>query len=241
MNKLACFLLAGLLAAGLCLPADAEQSECVIYAGDAAVLSGQSVTVPILIRANPGLTNFALRLCYNPEELELVCIHTADAAGEPFLCGELTAVNPHRTGEDAAPCGYAVCAMPEVMTRDGVLLTATFRARQGFAGSTAVTPAVEYLRRVDGESTDFLELPVSSAPGSITSVLPGDVSGDGRITAMDPALVYRHVMQGGEFLPTQLLAGDSTGDGKITSVDAAMLYRSVNNTLPGQQTGQEGE
>ena len=230
MRKIICLLLTGLLAAGFLLTASAQEVGCTVSVGDGAALAGQTVTLPITIQGNPGVTNFALRLSYSADELELVSINTADAEENGYLCSALVAVNPHRTQPDGTEYGYAVCAMPETMTQDGVLLTVTFQIKEGFVGTASVTPTLEYMRTASEDGTAFTEQTAATASGSVASVLQGDMNGDGRITSLDAAIIYQHVMQGRALTDAKLLAADINGDGRITSLDAALLYRRVNNT-----------
>lgn len=61
--------------------------------------------------------------------------------------------------------------------------------------------------------------------------LAGDLNGDGQLSALDAAMVYRHVMTKFALTQRQQTAADVNGDGSLTAVDAALLYRKVNNTL----------
>lgn len=241
MRKIGCFLMAGLLAAGLRLPAAAAQSECRISVDGGAVLSGQTLTLPITLEGNPGVTNLALRLDYDRQALELVSIQTADGDNRPYLCGELAAVNPDRQDENGTHYGYAVCAMPETMTQDGVLMTATFRAKTDFTGETRVKTVVEYLRSANADGTQFTQLTASAGESTVNVALLGDVNGDGEITTADAALTYQAILGARTLTDAQQQAADVSGDGAVTTVDAAMIYRFVNNNLSGFPAASKGE
>ena len=59
----------------------------------------------------------------------------------------------------------------------------------------------------------------------------GDITGEGRITTVDAALLYAYVNGRITLNAEQLARGDVTGDGKITTVDAALIYAFVNGRI----------
>lgn len=55
--------------------------------------------------------------------------------------------------------------------------------------------------------------------------LLGDVSGDGKVTAVDVIRIAKYVLDDATFSASQLAAADVTGDGKVTAADVIRLAR----------------
>ncbi|MBR5638376.1 MAG: dockerin type I repeat-containing protein [Muribaculaceae bacterium] len=53
------------------------------------------------------------------------------------------------------------------------------------------------------------------------SVVPGDVNGDGEVTASDVTALYNHLLTGDD---SALVNGDQDGDGNITAGDVTFVY-----------------
>lgn len=53
-----------------------------------------------------------------------------------------------------------------------------------------------------------------------TSVIPGDVTGDGKVNSLDARWILQYVARLKDFDEKQLMAADMTGDGKINALDA---------------------
>ena len=64
-----------------------------------------------------------------------------------------------------------------------------------------------------------------------STVVYGDVNGDGKINSGDAALTYAYVNGKIKFKEGQLKAADVNGDGKINSGDAALIYARVNGKI----------
>ncbi len=61
--------------------------------------------------------------------------------------------------------------------------------------------------------------------GLLTEVVMGDVTGDGKVTAIDARQILQYVALNREFTPEQVKASDMNGDGKITTIDARMALQ----------------
>lgn len=57
--------------------------------------------------------------------------------------------------------------------------------------------------------------------GGTVSPIPGDVNGDGVVTAADVTAIYDYLLNG---ITTNLKYGDVNGDGLITAADVTMIY-----------------
>ena len=59
-----------------------------------------------------------------------------------------------------------------------------------------------------------------------TSVVAGDVNGDGTVTSADITALYDFILNNDT---SHLVNGDQTGDGTITSADITMVYEILLN------------
>lgn len=64
-----------------------------------------------------------------------------------------------------------------------------------------------------------------------SSVVLGDVNGDGSVTGADTNLIFRYVSGTVELTEEQLKAADVNGDGLVTGADTNLVFRFVSGTL----------
>lgn len=215
-----------LLLLALPLAVQAEESTTLTAAAVTAQ-AGQTVSVPITIQGNPGFTNFSLRLEYDRSALELISFQPG------AICGSLT-----RTNEN-----LLICARVDQTKENGIIATAEFKVRENFSGNAVVTASADYMR-CGGEDGVFQTVLTASVSGSVrveqkTDEKPeekpdetgtlGDVNGDGRINALDAALVYDYLKGTRSLTEKQLAAGDVDGNGIVDRSDAIWIYRYVNH------------
>lgn len=98
----------------------------------------------------------------------------------------------------------------------------------------AVSVAQDTDWEIFGADDDVLVCDTSAAMAEVTvksTVKKGDVSGDGKVTAADYALVLAHV-KGTKLItdPAKLAAADVNGDGRITAADYALILAHVKGT-----------
>ena len=113
----------------------------------------------------------------------------------------------------------------EDRTENGVLLRLRFRAKEEApTGETAIALA-------DLFATNYAEelLGIGSVPGTVAILphTPGDVNGDGLVSAADAALVLRYDAGWTELSDAQLKAADMDGDDQVTDLDAKAILRYV--------------
>ena len=60
-----------------------------------------------------------------------------------------------------------------------------------------------------------------------STIVPGNVNGDGKINSADVNLLYRAVMGYATLTDAQTSAADVNNDGKVNSADVNLLYRYV--------------
>lgn len=202
-----------------------ELTGCTVAADAVIATAGQTVTVPVRILENPGFTNFAIRLDYDREKLTLLRLETAEN-DTPYLCGTHVSTNPAWTdGTDSTTCGYIVCAHAEAVKEDGILFTAVFQVEQTLEEPAVLTPQVQYIRNQTAQIALFETIQAETQPGSVTTVLMGDVNFDGRITPADALKVYKASIGGLELNDLEKSVADMNSDGKLTPSDALKIYK----------------
>lgn len=202
-----------------------ELTGCTVAADAVIATAGQTVTVPVRILENPGFTNFAIRLDYDREKLTLLRLETAEN-DTPYLCGTHVSTNPAWTdGTDSTTYGYIVCAHEEAVKEDGILFTAVFQVEQTLEEPAVLTPQVQYIRNQTAQIALFETIQAETQPGSVTTVLMGDVNFDGRITPADALKVYKASIGRLELNDLEKSVADMNSDGKLTPSDALKIYK----------------
>ena len=206
----------------------AEIADCTVSADSVSATAGGTVTVPIRISGNRGFTNFGIALDYDREQLELLSIQTAE--GEtPYLCGTTVAVNTQWTGTDEKTFGYVTAALEEAATADGILFTATFRVSGDFSGTAAVQPVVQYMRSNKRLLSVFDAIPVTTASGTVSTVLVGDYDRNGKVNVADVMGLFSAIMNGKSFSADDYSRVDANQDGRINVADVMAIYTIVMN------------
>ena len=221
MKKYIAFSLAAVLCLGLSLPVlAAELTGCRVSAGAVSGVPGETVTVEVRIDDNPGFTNFAIALDYDREHLTLKGIET----GAEYLGGSDTAVNT-AWEKEGKTYGFAVCASAAPVKGDGVLFAATFEIASGFSGTAEVSPVVEYIRSNEAVFSVFAQVRAAAVPGTVTSVLAGDVNGDGVTEYNDVMLAYQAFLGEGALTPEQMAVVDGNGNGAVEEAEVQAVYQ----------------
>lgn len=204
----------------------AEIADCTVSADSVSATAGGTVTVPIRISGNRGFTNFGIALDYDREQLELLSIQTAE--GEtPCLCGTMVAVNTQWTGTDEKTFGYVTAALEEAATADGILFTATFRVSGDFSGTAAVQPVVQYMRSNKRLLSVFDTIPVTTASGTVSTVLVGDYDQDGQVDVFDAMGLYVAVLDDVDFSEDDINRLDFNRDGEVDVFDVMAIYADI--------------
>ena len=105
-------------------------------------------------------------------------------------------------------------------TVDAAAVSAETLASADFV--TTINTGLETAAFVAGTDHPILVWQVSSE-----EPVKGDIDGDGKINAMDAAMIYKFVKNNTELTEEQLSACDMNGDGKINAMDAALIYKLV--------------
>ena len=224
MKKLIAITLAVLLS--LALPFQVLASEltgCTVTAESVAGAPGEEVTVEVRIGDNPGFTNFAIALDYDREHLTLKSIATQEGQ-TPYLCGSNVSINEVWDGEEKE-YGFVVAASADPVEENGILFTVTFEIAADFVGVAQVTPVVRYIRNNEAVFSIFEQINGVVTAGTVTSVLVGDVSGDGIIEYNDVMLAYKAFLGEAELTKEQMAVVDSNRSGTVEEAEYQAIYQ----------------
>ena len=224
MKKFIAVTLAVLLSLAIPLTVMAsELTNCTVMADSVAGEPGETVTVAVKIADSPGFTNFAIALDYDREHLTLKSIETQNG-DDPYLCGSNVSINK-TWDEGEKEYGFVVSASADPVKENGILFTVTFEIAADFVGEAQVTPVVQYIRNNEAVFSIFEEIHATVTDGMITSVLVGDVNGDGIIEYNDVMMAYKAFLGETELTAEQLASVDTNGNGTVEEAEYQAIYQ----------------
>ena len=189
----------------------------VITADSVRTMPGETITVPVYIEGNTGFAGFTFTIAAD-EGLTLTKISKAGI----LLESESGAMTPNVAKGQVNWTDYC----NEV--GDGEILLLTFAVDENIAdGDYHVRVALK-----DGKTINFVNegdqiVPVRFVDGIVTvsSVVFGDLNGDGDISSGDSVKLARYLVDMEEFSFLQLAAADVNHDGEVTAGDAVVLAK----------------
>ena len=200
-----------------------ELTNCTVLVDSVAGEPGETVTVAVKIADNPGFTNFAIALDYDREHLILKSIETQNG-DDPYLCGSNVSINK-TWDENEKEYGFVVSASADPVKENGILFTVTFEIAADFVGEAQVTPVVQYIRNNEAVFSIFEEIHATVTAGMITSVLVGDVNGDGIIEYNDVMMAYKAFLGETELTAEQMAVVDTNRNGTVEEAEYQAIYQ----------------
>jgi len=226
MNKitatfLSLLLLLSIAPVGTATETGIEQTAVKVTAASLSSLPDREITVPVSIEGNPGFTNLAIALEYDPAKLELKSIST-----ENQILGTVkNRTNVQWKKDEKTTCGFLVAASPTAVTGDGKLFTATFKVHKDFAETTVVTPKILYLRSNAVDYKVFQSITPDVASGTVKAILAGDVNLDGVVEYDDVMAAYQELQSPEKtFTDDQKKVADLNNNGYIDEGDVSAIY-----------------
>ena len=201
----------------------AELTSCTVTAESVVGAPGEEVTVEVRIADNPGFTNLAIALDYDREHLTLKRINTKDG-NTHYLCGSNVSINEMWDAEEKE-YGFVVSASADPVKENGILFTVTFEIAADFVGEAQVTPVVQYIRNNEAVFSIFEQIHAAVTAGAVTSVLVGDVNGDGIIEYNDVMLAYKAFLGEAELTEAQMAVVDTDRSGTIEEAEYQAIYQ----------------
>ena len=224
MKKIIAVTLAVLISLAIPLTVMAsELTNCTVLVDSVAGEPGETVTVAVKIADNPGFTNFAIALDYDREHLTLKSIETKNGATS-YLCGSNVSINK-TWDENEKEYGYVVSASADPVKENGILFAATFEIAADFVGEAQVTPVVKYIRNNEAVFSIFEEIHATAMAGTVTSVLVGDVNGDGIIEYNDVMMAYKAFLGKAVLTPEQMAVVDTNQNGIVEEMEYQAIYQ----------------
>ena len=127
-------------------------------------------------------------------------------------------------------------------TVQGINVGTTINDMKGSIESVAGTGNVKILNANNEEIVDGfigtgykLQVNTSSGTNTLTIIVKGDTSGDGKINALDLAQVQKAILGTYNLNNEYYTAGDTSGDGKINALDLAQVQKSILGTYTIEQ------
>ena len=118
-----------------------------------------------------------------------------------------------------------VSASADPVKENGILFTVTFEIAADFVGETQVTPVVKYIRNNEAVFSIFEEIHATVVAGTVTSVLVGDVNGDGIIEYNDVMLAYKAFLGEAELTAEQMAVVDANRNGTVEETEYQAIYQ----------------
>ena len=195
--------------------------EPTIRTGSVRGLPGQTVEVTVSLENNPGIVSMLLDVSYDNEVLTLVGVEDAGILGTTDH-GKSYSMVPYSLSwtNDTATENYEV---------NGTVVTLKFAIAED-APEGVYPVEITYDETKDPIfDKDIKTVDFAVQPGGVkvTTVIPGDVNGDGKVTAIDRACLARHLAGWEGYSAEDLVAAamDVNADGKVTAIDRAILAR----------------
>lgn len=177
---------------------------------------GETVTVPVKIKNNMGITNLSVILGYNADALTLDGIENGDVFAEDAFMADIR--------EDGS-CKFTWNTESD-NSNDGTLLNLTFTVKDTADKSKYLLDLqVEYSGDENDEEWYFITVPGALTDEEKTDGISGDVNGDGDVDFADAILTLKYDAGLKELEDDQLLRGDVNGDGDVDFSDAILIIK----------------
>ena len=183
-----------------------------ITLASATASAGEEIAIPVALTESPGVVSVEFSVQYDASVLEWTGVLEGEYGG-------------NFDGETGSMITW-YAADPRVNeTKDGVLATLVFRVKDDAPeGQTEVSITYE----VDSVyNADEANVALAVTPGVITvsSYIPGDINGDGKVNNKDVTRLMRYI----KYKDVEVVeaALDVNGDGKINNKDVTRLMRHV--------------
>ena len=171
---------------------------------------GSTISIPVLLKNNPGLVSFRFRVEYDTSKLELIRLEDADyslvglkGTSSPVIFNYTDATNGDKTAVKA-----------------GNLI---FNVRDYSAGEAAFNIDVIDSEDFYNTSGEIIPFKVSTGTLTIRDSQPGDVNGDGKVNNRDVGVLQQYLS--GWSVIIQEKAADANGDRKVNNRDVGVLQQ----------------
>ena len=194
-----------------------DENAPMIVISNEKNLAGNSVTVTVTLKNNPGILNAVLTLNYG-DGLELTQIEKGEA---------LSSMTMTAPGKLQNNCNFLWDTIDDADTSNGVLLKLTFKIAEDAQVGAKYDVKLSYVMG-DIADNDFQPVNMQIVNGSVEVIdfRFGDVNNDGRINGTDVTMVRRYIA-GGYDVQILTQAADVNGDGRINGTDVTLIRRYI--------------
>ncbi len=178
---------------------------------DISAKPGDTVSVPITIKNNPGITGLSLVVGYDMNNLKLTDTENGDVFANKEFSKDI---------RNDGSCKFT-WESNEVTTKDGTIVTLTFIAGEN-SGEYDISVTIDEAIAPDEE-----EQPFATVNGVLKNeeLLLGDVNGDGEVDFADGIRILKHDVGLIDLTGDALVTGDVNGDGEVDFADAILVLK----------------
>lgn len=190
-----------------------------LYIENFQIQAGETYRMPLLLDNDTVYSTFQTDL-YLPDGLEVVLDE-----GEYIVDLTDRVTNNHVVSTYQQPDGAIRIFVTSQNVRpfsgnSGAIAVVEIHALPSFSGTKQVSLRGTVFVEENGRRHDFEDC-IAFASGEGIQTVPGDVNGDGVVTAADVTALYDFMLNNET---TNLIYGDQTGDGLITAADVTAVY-----------------
>ena len=180
---------------------------------------GDTVTVDVSIKDNPGILGAVLKLTYD-KSLTLIKGENGDAFSYLTMTKPGKFVSPCKFAWDGQECSKDDC-------KDGIILKLTFKvAEDAQAGKELKISLSAEGEKIYDNNLETLNVTTKAGGITVKDYDPGDVNDDGEINVADVIMIRRHIA-GGYGIKINEKAADVNNDSSIDAADVILVRRYI--------------
>lgn len=188
--------------------AEVTASTAVVTLQNAQAKAGDTVSVAVYIKDNPGIAYVKFKVDYS-DALTLISAENKEILSGIFTTSQTTEVKPYILQWMGA----------DNSTQTGCFVVLTFRvSEQAQSGTYNITMSCSESYNA---ALDDVRFSITNASVTVTAHIPGDVNGDGKVNGKDGVLLAQYLAGRDVTIITD--AADVNGDGKINGKDGVIL------------------
>ena len=177
---------------------------------------GETVTIPVKIKNNMGITNLSMILGYDADDLTLDSAENGDVFADSEFASDI---------RDDGSCKFTWETASD-NSNDGTLMNLTFTVKDTADKSKYMLDLrVDYSGDENDEEWYFVTVPGALTGEEKIDGTLGDVNGDGDVDFADAILTLKYDAGLKELEENQLLLGDVNGDGDVDFSDAILIIK----------------
>ena len=187
---------------------EAEADRPTFRVGEVKTTAGKQVEVPVKLENNPGIFALTVSFSYDTSALKLVAV-TPNAEIFPG------------TWQTASLKGATWASNAGDITANDTILTLTFEVLEGTEVGDYSVEVV--LGEIINEAMDDIDFAAAPGKVTVTTHIPGDVNGDGKVSTKDFVTLMKYLAEEDVYVVEDAL--DVNGDGKVSTKDFVTLMK----------------